>query len=153
MKKLHGADIDDVAATLLLHLFYGCLGDEVSPFQVDMNIPVKIVFGTVQERFQSKYPCIIDKHIGATESFNRRVDDLFAGFSITDIAWYKGNSAVIAQCFGGGRKLFIIAAFSTTLEPFSRKPRATSRPMPLEAPVINTVFKLVVIFKYPLLVE
>ena len=49
MHKLYGANIDDTATVLLFHLADSRLGDEVRPFQIDMNIPVKIFFGVVQE--------------------------------------------------------------------------------------------------------
>ena len=60
MHNEYGANIDNIAIILFFHLSHSRLRDEVSPFQVDINIPVEIFLGVFQERFQSKDPGIID---------------------------------------------------------------------------------------------
>ena len=85
MHNEDGANIDNSATTLLFHVSHRRLGDEVRPFQIAMNVPVEIVFGVVEERFQSKDPGIIDQHIHTPESLNRHLDHFFTGCFVPDI--------------------------------------------------------------------
>ena len=69
---------------------------------------------------------------------------------VCDISDLNALAAIVEQIREemGTPAVLIHNAVAASFEPLSRNPRAASRPMPLDPPVINTVFAFVVMIRF-----
>src|SRR5713226_3023150 len=95
----NGSDVNDVTALLLLHVRQGSSNSIEKPFDIDVNLPVPLLYLKGLDRCDGHDTGVIEEHIDAAETVDGPLDERFHFCALRHIS---GKSDGLAA---GGRDL------------------------------------------------
>ncbi|MGF6233539.1 hypothetical protein QFZ27_007494 [Inquilinus ginsengisoli] len=133
----HGADVDDVAGTLLAHHRQSRVQDVDDAVEVRRELPFEIRCRKGLEVTENGDAGVVDHDVEPPEPGYRVTDRLFGLSLVGDIQLNQRQPLVLDTGKGAARSLSMFRPVATTLPPESRTVATMPAPIPLFAPVTN----------------